>query len=110
MINAIIEQVEKKKRKEILNIVPIDNQPSIRLKRIEEEIVYPQIKQYGSAGIDLLTSINVSLPLGESAIVPTGWAISILKGHVGLIKDRSSYVKKRIMTSGGVIDHRYHGE
>src|SRR4051812_4215322 len=109
MVNAIMEQVEKK-REEILKIASIENRPSIRLKRMEQGVVYPQIQQQGSAGIDLPTSINVNLPPGESAIVPTGWAISIPIGHVGLIKDRSSYAKERITTSGGVIDHGYHGE
>src|SRR3954465_13092317 len=107
MVNAIMEQVEKK-REEILKIAPVENRPSIRLKRMEQGIVYPQIQQQGSAGIDLPTSINVNLTPGESAIVPTGWAISILIGHVGLIKDRSLYAKERIMTFGGVIDHGYH--
>jgi dUTP pyrophosphatase len=43
-------------------------------------------------------------------MVPTGVAIAVPAGHVGLIADRSSLGKKGLKTAGGVIDAGYRGE
>src|SRR5437588_4915702 len=111
-------------------IIPIDIHKGIKPKRIEEEeenayltqdvkIRYkkvhpkaprPEQKTEDAAGFDLITTEEVEIPPCEIAIINTGVAVEIPKGHVGLIKSRSSLAKAGLGTEGGVIDADYIGE
>ena len=85
----------------------------IDCKRLHPDAVLPSYAMKGDAGLDLSTSSHVIMGPGQKAIVPTGWAISIPKGRVGLIHPRSGLAAKHgvtVLNAPGTIDSAYRGE
>lgn len=75
----------------------------------------PEYATKGSAAVDLRAATDDALiiPAGERALVPTGIALSIPEGYVGIVAARSGLAcKKGICLSNGigVIDSDYRGE
>lgn len=65
----------------------------------------------GSAGFDLYSAVDKWISSNSQELIDTNISISIPKGYVGFIKDRSGFAyKKRIVTNAGVIDSDYRGE
>ena len=67
----------------------------------------------GDAGVDLCSSEDVELAPGQRALVPTGIAVAIPHGMVGLIHPRSGLAARiglSIVNSPGTIDAGYRGE
>lgn len=72
----------------------------------------------GSAGIDLHAAISADLipytvAPGEIKLIPTGIALAIPKGYVGLLAPRSGVATKYnvgLANSPGVLDSDYRGE
>ena len=65
------------------------------------------------AGLDLAASETTHIAPGVVTLVPTGIAVAIPEGHVGLLAARSSLAVKKAMTLAngvGVIDADYRGE
>lgn len=65
------------------------------------------------AGLDLYAAETVHIPPRVVTLVPTGIAVAIPTGHVGLLVARSSLAVKQSMTLAngvGVIDSDYRGE
>ena len=65
------------------------------------------------AGLDLAASETMHIAPGVVTLVPTGVAVAIPEGHVGLLAARSSLATKKAMTLAngvGVIDSGYRGE
>lgn len=62
------------------------------------------------AGFDLRCSESVSIPAGQSALIPTGLFLAIPPGWVGLVRDRSSVAMRGGVSAAGVIDSGYRGE
>lgn len=83
----------------------------IKVKKLKEEAKLPTKGHPGDAGIDFYSTEEVKFaPLSQSR-VPTGVAIEIPEGHVGLIWDKSSIsFNKGLKVMGGVIDSGYRGE
>ena len=89
-----------------------------------KEIEYPSYATAGSAGMDLRACIDAPLTLPGQAVlsdraetcrvkVPTGLAVAIPEGHVGLIFARSGLAAKFGVAPAncvGVIDSDYRGE
>ncbi len=61
------------------------------------------------AGNDLYASADGTIKAGCLGKVPTGLALSVPKGAVGLVKDRSSMGLKGLHVFSGVIDFGYDG-
>lgn len=53
---------------------------------------------------------SMTLYSDDKMLVPTGWAVEIPEGHVGLLKERSSLAKQGVYVRAGVIDSDYRGE
>ena len=73
----------------------------------------PAYARDDDAGADLRATTTVTLAPGARALVPTGVAVAIPTGHVGLLVARSSLAVKKAMTLAngvGVIDSDYRGE
>ena len=75
----------------------------------------PKYATNGSAAVDLCAMIDspITLAPGERALIPTGIALSIPDGYVGIVAARSGLAcKKGICLSNGigVIDSDYRGE
>src|SRR3978361_565815 len=67
----------------------------------------------GDAGVDLCSSIDLVLEPGRRALVPTGIAVAIPHGMVGLVHPRSGLAARvglSIVNSPGTIDAGYRGE
>ena len=67
----------------------------------------------GDAGVDLCSSEDVELAPGQRALVPTGIAVAIPHGMVGLIHPRSGLAARiglSIVNSPGTVDAGYRGE
>lgn len=65
------------------------------------------------AGLDLYAAETVHIIPNQVTLVPTGIAVAIPEGHVGLLVARSSLAVKKAMTLAngiGVIDSDYRGE
>lgn len=67
----------------------------------------------GDAGADLRSSVDVELRPFQRALVPTGVAIALPAGYVGLVHPRSGLAVKRgvtVLNAPGTIDSGYRGE
>ena len=65
------------------------------------------------AGLDLAASETTHIAPRVVTLVPTGIAVAIPEGHVGILAARSSLAAKKAMTLAngvGIIDAAYRGE
>src|ERR1700736_6862115 len=81
--------------------------------RLDRALPMPSRAQAGDAGVDLYSAHDVELGPGERALVPTGIAVAIPVGMVGLVHPRSGLAARvglSIVNSPGTIDAGYRGE
>ncbi|MDP7702709.1 MULTISPECIES: dUTP diphosphatase [unclassified Mycobacterium] len=86
---------------------------SLAIVRLDPGLPMPSRAHHGDAGVDLFSAADVELAPGHRALVPTGIAVAIPFGMVGLIHPRSglaSRVGLSIVNSPGTIDAGYRGE
>ena len=82
--------------------------------KIGRDIPLPYYATAGAAAMDLHACIDeaVTIPAGGRALIPTGIAVAIPAGHVGILAVRSSMGIKHGVTLAngiGVIDSDYRG-
>ncbi|MGB8815828.1 MAG: dUTP diphosphatase [Minisyncoccia bacterium] len=83
----------------------------LKIKKLHEDAKIPKYAHHDDAGFDLCAIQNTLIKIGERIPVPTGIAMEIPEGYVGLIWDKSGLsVKHGIKTIAGVIDSTYRGE
>ena len=83
----------------------------LRIKKLHPDAKLPQFAHATDAGLDLCTQEDVTIAPGERVSIPTGIAVQIPVGYVGLIWDKSGIAQKGgLKTLGGVIDADYRGE
>lgn len=85
----------------------------VALKRIDAGLPIPTRAHPGDAGVDLMSTIDVVIEPGERTVVPTGIAIALPLGTVGLIHPRSGLAAKvglSVVNTPGTIDSQYRGE
>lgn len=83
----------------------------LKIKKLNPEAMLPTYANSDDAGFDLNSIENIEIKVGERVQVPTGIAMEIPEGHVGLIWDKSGLSHKHgLKTLGGVIDSGYRGE
>ncbi len=84
---------------------------TIKIKKLKEGVVLPNYAHAGDAGMDMYASEDIHIRKGERGKVPTGIAIEIPDGYVGLVWDKSGLsINHGLKTLGGVIDAGYRGE
>lgn len=86
---------------------------SIEFKLLHELAQAPKYAHDGDAGADLVCVEDVMLKPGERLLVPTGVAIALPEGYVGLVHPRSGLAAKHgigIVNTPGTIDSGYRGE
>ena len=85
----------------------------IPLCRLDPKIDVPVPAHPGDAGVDLQAREGAALPPGGRAIVPTGVAVAIPDGYVGLVAPRSGLAARDgigVVNAPGIIDSGYRGE
>ena len=87
----------------------------MKWKRLHKEAQAPERQTPGSAGYDLCACIQDPAVIGpgDTGVFPTGLALEIPEGHVGLVFCRSSMgVRHNVNLANGVgvIDSDYRGE
>jgi dUTP pyrophosphatase len=86
---------------------------SLAVVRLDRELPMPSRAHDGDAGVDLFSALDVELAPGQRALVPTGIAVAIPHGMVGLVHPRSGLAARvglSIVNSPGAIDAGYRGE
>jgi dUTP pyrophosphatase len=85
----------------------------LRVRRLDPEVPLPRYAHPGDAGLDLVAASAVRLEPGARAAVPTGIAVAIPAGWVGLVHPRSGLARRHGVTvtnAPGTIDAGYRGE
>ena len=86
---------------------------SLAVVRLDRDLPMPVRAHDGDAGVDLCSSIDLVLEPGRRALVPTGIAVAIPHGMVGLVHPRSGLATRvglSIGNSPGTVDAGYRGE
>jgi dUTP pyrophosphatase len=85
----------------------------VPLRRLDHELPLPSYAHPGDAGADLRSAVDVTLQPGERTLVPTGVALAIPEGFVGLVHPRSGLAARHgitIVNAPGTVDAGYRGE
>jgi dUTP pyrophosphatase len=86
---------------------------AISVRRLDPGLPLPSYAHPGDAGADLCAAADVTLQPGERSLVPTGVALAIPEGWVGLVHPRSGLAAKHgisIVNAPGTVDAGYRGE
>ena len=85
----------------------------IAVRRLDPGLPLPSYAHPGDAGADLCAATDVTLAPGERSLVPTGLALAIPDGWVGLVHPRSGLAATHgisIVNAPGTVDAGYRGE
>jgi dUTP pyrophosphatase len=85
----------------------------VLITRLDPDLPLPAYEHPGDAGLDLRARESVTLAPGQRALVPTGVAIALPAGYVGLVCARSGLAIRNgvgLVNAPGVIDAGYRGE
>jgi dUTP pyrophosphatase len=99
----------------------MNNSPAlaVKIKRLAhaEGLQLPDYHSEDAAGVDLVAALPAGVELvlkpGERALIPTGFALELPKGHEAQIRPRSGLAHKfgvTVLNSPGTIDADYRGE
>lgn len=85
----------------------------VGLLRLDPELPPPSYAHPGDAGADLRAREDVVLQPGQRRLVPTGVAIALPDGFVGLVHPRSGLAARHgltVVNAPGTVDAGYRGE
>ena len=74
------------------------NPINVQIKMLDPELPAPAYTKPGDAGADLRSRVDFTLNPGERALVPTGLALALPEGYVGLVHPRSGLAVKHGIT------------
>jgi len=85
----------------------------IPIRRLDPDLPLPAYAHPGDAGADLVAAQDAELAPGARAAVPTGIAVAIPQGYVGLVPPRSGLPARlgvTVLNAPGTVDAGYRGE
>lgn len=85
----------------------------VALRRIDPDLPVPAYAHPGDAGADLYAARDVEIGPGERTLVPTGVAVALPEGYVGLVHPRSGLAARlgvTVLNAPGTVDAGYRGE
>jgi dUTP pyrophosphatase len=85
----------------------------VHLKMLDPGLEPPSYAHPGDAGADLRAREDLTLQPGERRLVPTGVAIALPFGYVGLVHPRSGLATRHgltVVNAPGTVDAGYRGE
>ena len=91
----------------------MDPHLSIGVRQLDPDLPMPSYAHPGDAGADLHAAVDVDIAPGTWVTVPTGLAIELPDGYVGLVHPRSGLAARlgvTVLNAPGTIDAGYRGE
>lgn len=85
----------------------------VAVRRLHADARSPRYSTDGDAGADLTSVADLTLRPGERALVPTGIAVALPPGTVGLVHPRSGLAARHgvtVLNAPGTVDSGYRGE
>jgi dUTP pyrophosphatase len=85
----------------------------VPVRQLDPELPLPTYAHPGDAGADLVAAADVEIAPGARALVPTGIAIALPDGYVGLVHPRSGLAARlgvTVLNAPGTVDAGYRGE
>jgi dUTP pyrophosphatase len=92
---------------------PASGPVPVALRRLAPDSPVPSYAHPSDAGADLTAAEEVELAPGARALVPTGVAIALPPGYVGLVHPRSGLAARlgvTVLNAPGTVDAGYRGE
>ena len=80
---------------------------SLAVVRLDRDLPLPTRAHHDDAGVDLFSAVDVELAPGRRALVPTGLAVAIPTGMVGLIHPRSGLAARARLNAAGENETGY---
>lgn len=109
-------EIDGEMREQIVMAKRLDGRPlgvRVAVTRLDPDLPLPTYARPGDAGLDLHAREDLHLAPGERALMPTGIAVAIPDGHVGLVHPRSGLAIRHglsMVNTPGTIDAGYRGE
>jgi dUTP pyrophosphatase len=98
----------------VIDLTTMGGQPLVvPVQRLDPEVPLPGYAYDGDAGVDLVTTVTVTLEPGERVGVPTGIALALPEGYAGFVHPRSGLAARAgigIVNAPGTVDSGYRGE
>jgi dUTP diphosphatase len=93
----------------------VSQQLSVRIMRVHKDAQLPKYMSDGAAGLDLAASLDsdVTIEPGKRALVGSGVAIALPRGHEAQVRPRSGLAYKHgvtVLNAPGTVDEDYRGE
>jgi dUTP pyrophosphatase len=91
----------------------VNDNVQVLVHRLDPDLPLPRYAHPGDAGLDLFARVDVDLPPGARALVPTGIAIALPSGYAAFVHPRSGLAIKHgvgVVNGPGTIDAAYRGE
>jgi dUTP pyrophosphatase len=91
----------------------LDDDVDVLLVRLDPGLAAPSYAHPGDAGADLRTRVDVTIPPGRRATVPTGVAIALPAGYAAFVHPRSGLAARHgltIVNAPGTVDAGFRGE
>jgi dUTP pyrophosphatase len=85
----------------------------VLVRRLDPDLPLPAYAHPGDAGADLVAAEDVELAPGQRKVVPTGIAVALPDGFVGLVHPRSGLAARlgvTVLNAPGTVDAGYRGE
>jgi dUTP pyrophosphatase len=85
----------------------------VQVHQLDPGLPVPEYAHEGDAGADLYAAIEVELAPGARVLVPTGVAVALPPGYVGLVHPRSGLAHRlgvTVLNAPGTVDSGYRGE
>ncbi|MFS1865142.1 dUTP diphosphatase [Vibrio breoganii] len=84
----------------------------LKFKKLNLDVVIPEYKTPGAAGMDVCATMDVKLQPGEHFLMPLGFALEIEPGYAAYLIPRSGAGCKglNLKNTLGLIDSDYRGE
>lgn len=85
----------------------------VPIRLLDPDLPAPVYAQEGDAGADLRAREAVTLEPGQRALIPTGVALALPEGCVGLVHPRSGLAAAHgitVLNAPGTVDSGYRGE
>ena len=86
----------------------------VQIQRLDPDLPLPMPAHLGDAGLDLYAREDAIIPArGGRVLMPTGVAVAIPHGYMGLAVPRSGLALKHgitLVNTPGIIDSGYRGE